>query len=97
MKKLITEKVIEELIKNNEKQIVIDDDTLITPAAKDMASNAGIQFVCADEQICRASECCETEQAEFIKENESSEKMELTRETIARAVLEVLNEQGLLK
>lgn len=86
MKKLITAKVIEELIKNNQKQIVVDDDTLLTPSAKDLARNAGIKFVYEAEADCVCnSSCCD------------SNDTELTRETVVRAVLAVLNEKGLLK
>lgn len=46
MKKLICTKEVETAEKQGQKVIYIDDNTLITPAAKDAAINAGIEFVC---------------------------------------------------
>ena len=46
MKKLICTKEVEEAEKQGQKVIYIDENTLVTPAAKDAAINAGIEFVC---------------------------------------------------
>ena len=53
MKKLICTKEVEEAEKQGQKVIYIDENTLVTPAAKDAAINAGIEFVCG-----QAPEAC---------------------------------------
>ena len=53
MKKLICTKEVEEAEKQGQKVIYIDECTLVTPAAKDAAVNAGIEFVCG-----QAPEAC---------------------------------------
>lgn len=44
MKRLIVAKDIEELIKKGETKFYIDKDVIITPSAKDLAKNNGIEF-----------------------------------------------------
>ncbi len=94
MKRLITEKLIEEFIKSGEKEFLVDDNTLITPSAKDKARSAGVKFVFEkeekitkkqDRQEVSASACCE------------ETELEITKEMVVKAVLEVLKEKGLLK
>lgn len=50
MKKLITEKAINEFANTGEKVFPIDKNTLITPSAKDLARNEGITFRFEGEQ-----------------------------------------------
>ncbi len=50
MKTLITEKTIREFANTGEKVFPIDENTLITPSAKDLARNEGIVFRCSSEK-----------------------------------------------
>lgn len=91
MKKLITEKIIEECVKNHETEILIDTNTLITPSARDIAKNVGVKLVYEKQDRCSCtasskSACCD-----------QGNTFEISKETLVRAVLEVLNEKGLLK
>lgn len=45
MKKVVTENDIKALSQSQEKSICIDENTIITPAAKDAAKQLGITFV----------------------------------------------------
>lgn len=55
MKRLICAKEVEDFAQHGQKVMYIDDDTLITPSARDAASNAGIEFSKGTPQ----PECCE--------------------------------------
>ena len=45
MKKLICEKNITDIIEQGGKSVCVDDNTLITPAARDMIQNNGLEIV----------------------------------------------------
>ena len=53
MKTLITEKCIREIVEKGEKVLCIDDNTLITPAAKDIIRENGIEVTTG----CAAAAC----------------------------------------
>lgn len=55
MKTLITEKCVREFIEKGQKSICIDDNTLITPAARDMIRANGIELT---EGCAPAAGCC---------------------------------------
>ncbi len=80
MKKLISLSDIEAAIQKGEKQIVVDDNTLITPSAKDAALSADIAFV----------EAAATTKACGLEGNASTED-----ELIYKA-LQILVEKGLI-
>ena len=64
MKKLICTKEVEEAEKQGQKVIYIDENTLVTPAAKDAAINAGIEFVCGQApEACAAAPAAPAEPA----------------------------------
>lgn len=56
MKKLITERIVEEFLKGNSKKFRVDRNTLITPSAKDLARKEGVEFVCGKSNDAGA--CC---------------------------------------
>jgi len=66
MKRLICAKEVEALAQQGQKVMYIDTDTLITPSARDAASNAGIEFsteapqqaCCSSEPAAEAQQCC---------------------------------------
>lgn len=52
MKKLVTAKTIEDFAAGKEKLFPIDENTLITPSARDVARSKGITFCCeCDEAV----------------------------------------------
>ncbi|MDY2960285.1 MAG: hypothetical protein SOR72_05770 [Hornefia sp.] len=100
MKKLITAKIIEGFAKEGLRQFPINDDTLITPSAKDLARNTGIKFVCTNEAYDNISQRHEkTKALEDLAGKDIScgdESDEISRKVVVAAVLEVLKEKGLL-
>ena len=84
MKKLICTKEVEEAEKQGQKVIYIDENTLVTPAAKDAAINAGIEFVCG-----QAPEACAAAPAAPVQESA------IDSELIYKAIMS-LAERGLL-
>ncbi len=57
MKKLICIKDIEEMEKQGQKTIYINNDTLVTAAAKDMAKERKIEFLYKNDQCCSENLC----------------------------------------
>lgn len=52
MKKLVTAKIVKDFANQNRgKDFVYDDNTLITPSARDMANSLGIKLACVDSQM----------------------------------------------
>jgi ethanolamine utilization protein EutQ len=88
MKKLISIKEIENLISHGEKIFYIDNNAIITPAAKDMAKINGIKFS-ADAPACEVKDikCSETKKNNLDK---------IDREMIYR-VFKTMDEKGLLE
>lgn len=67
MKKLISVADVEQALKDNQLSICIDDTTLITPAAKDLAKSKGISFttgVAVEKACCNANAPVETKVTE---------------------------------
>lgn len=93
MKRLITEKIIVDFIKSGGKEFLVDCNTLITPSANDKARSADVKFVYEsevklpkkEEEVISCTTCVE------------EVELEITKELVVKAVLEVLKEKGLLK
>lgn len=85
MKKLICVKDVEELDKQGQKVLYIDDNTIVTPAAKDAAKNCGIEF-------STKKNCCEVKSSEPAKPFGS----EIDSDMIY-TVLKAMMDKGLLK
>lgn len=94
MKKLITAKTIQTLRNNGETVLLINDDTLITPSAKDAARSAGICFVHEDEAECQP----EVKQPEANRSEAETPccNMSYDRQVIVEAVIKALDERGIL-
>lgn len=90
MKTLVTEKTIAEFKQNGEKIVIINDDTLITNAAKDAARCANISFV-KEENLCK-------EPCTQGKPGEKTEgcPMSYDRQVIVEAVIKALDKKGIL-
>lgn len=97
MKKLITEKIIEEFAKGGGTVFPTDHNTLITPSAKDLARNKGIAFVNKGDTAENAVEECECRASEK-EEEEPKEACEMSydRQLIVEAVMKALAEKGIL-
>lgn len=106
MKKLVTGKTVQDFANENKgKDFPVDEDTLITPNAKDTAYALGIRFVDKDElkgSYCSAMHKDMKSEAAPCKENADSEEkdididIDLDREQVVKAVIEVLNAKGLI-
>lgn len=109
MKKLITEKTVAEFAKNGEKVFSVDDNTLITPSAKDLARNEGITFKFVDEQnsgnsydvvshaSCMTPKKDEHAHGSCVQNRECKSKISAeNREKIVEAVIKVLADKGIL-
>ena len=110
MKKLITERVMEGFIAGHGQgaEFPMDDDTLITPSAKDVARSNKIKFV--DKETYTANnkaekkgsccetkeECCETKQEACCEEKPAGCEMSYDRQVIVEAVMRILKEKGIL-
>ncbi|MDP4104307.1 MAG: cupin domain-containing protein [Bacillota bacterium] len=85
MKTLICVKDVEALVKQGQKVFYIDQNTIITPSAKDAASAGGIEF-------SYEKKCCE----EKSPETQKADKSEIDSNMIYE-VLKALADKGLLK
>lgn len=92
MKRLISQEEV--LNKKNEKEIYIDDNTIITDAAKDLAKNLGIEFIKCD---CKSQKNDIEEKKEEIKESKDFKKSSvvLSEDQIYKILKQGI-EQGLL-
>ena len=107
MKKLVTEQTIVDFFVGQGKDypFPIDDNTLITPLAKDKAKSLGITFE-KQGDCSKKSECVESRPAETVAavaagaqactENSSECSMTYDRQMIVEAVIKVLVERGIL-
>lgn len=112
MKKLVTAKIVKDFANQNKgKNFVYDDNTLITPSARDMANSLGIKLAYVDPQL-EQSDANEngTLRPTFdpanattkeIKTFINDEKCELNstsydRKQIVELVIKMLSEKGLL-
>lgn len=66
MKKLISVKNVEDVEKQGQKILYIDNDTIITPSAKDAARNCGIEFS-TEVPVCETKSSCEGMASELAK------------------------------
>lgn len=112
MKKLVTAKTVKDFAHQNKgKDFIFDDNTLITPSARDMANNLGIKFTCVESQLTQLDENENEELASTvdaanatkneIKESKHDNKIEANsvdydKKQIVEMVIKVLSEKGLL-
>lgn len=52
-KTLISIRKMQELQEKGQKELYVDKNTLISPAAKDYASEKRIKIICGQEQVCQ--------------------------------------------
>ncbi|XVG94854.1 hypothetical protein ACGCUQ_04685 [Eubacteriales bacterium KG127] len=106
MKNLITEKTIADFAKCGAKTYLIDDNTLITPSAKDLARSEGIQFISSAEleKNSYASKKSNTKGSEvnnstcIMEVNPKKNKIEnLKKEEIVKLIIQTLDERGILE
>ena len=110
MKKLITEKIMEGFVAGHGQgaEFPMDDDTLITPSAKDVARSNKIKFVDKETYTANNTEkkgsCCETKEEACCAETEkgccgtepAGCEMSYDRQVIVEAVMRILQEKGIL-
>ena len=106
MKKLITATTIEKYVGSHKKVFPVDNNTIISPAARDVAHTYKIKFVSQEEYDAAMAEEAETKAEESKPAPEPvSEKTEapapcccdeLTTEQIVAAVIKVLDAKGIL-
>ena len=104
MKKLVTGKTVQDFANENKgKDFPVDEDTLITPNAKDTAYALSIRFVDKEElkeSYCSAMHKDMKPEAAPYKENADGEEkdidIDLDREQVVKAVIEVLTAKGLI-
>jgi len=111
MKKLITENIMEGFVANHGPGSVfpIEESTLITPSAQDVAKSNKITFVdkesyCAnkvesnDNSCCEANResCCDEKLDLSCKEKATECSMSYDRQLIVEAILKILKEEGIL-
>lgn len=112
MKKLVTAKIVKDFANQNRgKDFVYDDNTLITPSARDMANSLGIKLACVDSQMEQSDSNenriphpavdAENSTTKETKAFVNDEKCELNstgydKKQIVEAVIKVLSEKGLL-
>lgn len=107
MKKLITAKTIADFAVKGEEFFLIDEDTLITPSAKDLARNKGITFVTSEEASALGQEKkpCNEEVKACVEEvrktvetvvAEGGKAMTYDRQLIVEAVIKALDKKGIL-
>jgi len=70
MKKLISVKDVEDAEKQGQKLFYIDNDTIITPSAKDSAKACGIEFS-TEAHVCEVKNSCEGKVSESAKASEA--------------------------
>lgn len=106
MKNLITEKTIADFAKCGAKTYLIDDNTLITPSAKDLARSEGIQFISSAEleknsYASKKSDTkgCELNNPTCMMEKNSEKNMmhNLNKEEIVKLIIHALDERGILE
>ena len=101
MKKLITEKTIAGLINDGIDYLVVDDDTIFTPSAKDAVRNNGIKLVREDEAPCYedktdiGSRDVKSAVAEAVKDVTCC-GADLDRNEVVASVIKVLYDKGIL-
>ena len=101
MKKLITDKIISGLVNEGTDYLVVDDDTLFTPSARDAVRNNGIKLISEEEVPCyddKVTESCsdvKSAVAEAVKDVTDCNE-DLNREQVVASVIKVLNDKGIL-
>ncbi len=104
MKKLITEKTIAQLKNDGIEFFTIDDDTLITPSAKDAARNEGIKLIRVEGKPCNIAEPV-TDKAEGCKVKATIKDIvqgvcetnnNCSHDEVVTAVIKVLKDKNIL-
>lgn len=102
MKKLICAKDVENAKKQGKKVVYIDNDTIVTPSAKDSARNLGIDFS-TEVPACEVESSCKEKASEPLKSQETtktSEPVKACDDTIDSdmiyKVLKAMMDKGLL-
>lgn len=101
MKKLITDKIITGLVNDGINYLVVDDDTIFTPSAKDAVRNNGISLVREEDASCFENKdtesCCDVRSAvaEAVKDV-TNRNEELDKNQVVASVIKVLNDKGIL-
>lgn len=104
MKKLITARIVEEFAASHETAFFIDDNTLVTPSAKDRARELHIAFVNECEkagagskgQTCEAPVPCCPEEAQ-APQTASEAPFAADVQLVVKTIMEVLRELGILE
>jgi len=98
MKKLICAKEVEALIQQGGKIFYIDEDTILTPSAKDAAKANGVEFSTAQPPVCEPV-ACETKACEPAVACEPAKACEAPSidNEIIYSVLKAMADKGLLQ
>lgn len=112
MKKLVTAKIVKDFANQNRgKDFIFDDNTLITPSARDMANSLGIKLTCVESQLAQLDQNENEELSSTVdaanatkketKESKHNNKVEANyidydKKQIVEMVIKVLSEKGLL-
>lgn len=93
MKKLVCEKDIQKLVNEGKKVCYVDEDTLVTPSAKDAARMAGIEISCGTPVCEEAPACCAAPAA--VPASAAEVPAEINSDMIYQ-VLKTMADKGLL-
>ena len=96
MKKLICIKDIEEMEKQGKKIIYIDNDTIVTAAAKDMAKDHKIEFSTEVKQCCAENPCDVNVDTSSILAPAANVDIDSLCRTLAKVVCNEMIEKGTL-
>lgn len=98
MKKLVTGKTVQDFANENRgKNFPVDEDTLITPNAKDTAYALGVKFIDkAEMNNIDYSSLDNEKKAEPCDDSKDCVDIDLDRQQVVKAVIEVLAAKGLI-
>lgn len=102
MKRLITAKIIKDFVNVGGSVFEIDDNTLITPSAKDEARNSNVTFACASEiEKMAGKQQCELKNTQAAEDNVKSNQSqnidtEIDRKQVIEEIVKILKEKNLI-
>jgi ethanolamine utilization cobalamin adenosyltransferase len=105
MKKLITEKIMEGFVMSHGQgaEFPIEENTLVTPSAKDVAKSNKIKFVDKEAYCAKKVEsqpepeaCCEESKAPCCENKAAECTGSYNEQAIVEAIIKVLKELGVL-